>query len=288
VAFDVMDHEDDWSGMLLTYGGIDKAGHMWGGLNDVPPYPGGDPRVHIANMARIADRQVGRLLDRLEADGVLEETLVVLTTDHAQQTSEHYYGTDGVNRGNFNWYYGADADETYLSPQPEITKLITGTQQNVEMSMQDSAIRTWLKDHTVPKRKQAADVMATLGGVRASYYRVRDHYRLRWQAPRSRFGKAEWAWHRRHAQEIVDTEAAPYGPDVIGLLADDTSYGVKGDHGGSQEAVQRIPILFRGGGVRAGREPGTALRSVDILPTILRELRIRASSPMDGRSSPLP
>ena len=33
-----MDNED-WSGMLLTVGGIDKAGHMWGGLNDVPPYP---------------------------------------------------------------------------------------------------------------------------------------------------------------------------------------------------------------------------------------------------------
>ena len=42
-AFDIMDHETDWSGMLLTYGGIDKAGHMWGGLNDVPPYPNADP-----------------------------------------------------------------------------------------------------------------------------------------------------------------------------------------------------------------------------------------------------
>ena len=43
VAFEVMDNED-WSGLLLTYGGIDKAGHMWGGLNDRPPYPGGDPQ----------------------------------------------------------------------------------------------------------------------------------------------------------------------------------------------------------------------------------------------------
>ena len=41
-AFAVMDNED-WSGLLLTYGGIDKAGHMWGGLNDRPPYPGVDP-----------------------------------------------------------------------------------------------------------------------------------------------------------------------------------------------------------------------------------------------------
>ena len=70
----------------------------------------------------------------------------MLTTDHAQLTSKHFYGVDGVGRGNFNWYYGTDADETYTSPQPEIQRLIDETGQNVEMSMQDSAIRTWLVD----------------------------------------------------------------------------------------------------------------------------------------------
>ena len=144
VAFEVMDNED-WSGLLLTYGGIDKAGHMWGGLNDRPPYPGGDPHVHMAELARIADEQVGRVVQKLKEDGVLDETLIVLTTDHGQQTSKHFFGTDGVGRGNLNWYYGSDADETYLSPQPEIQLLVDET-DNVEMSMQDSAIRTWLVD----------------------------------------------------------------------------------------------------------------------------------------------
>ena len=59
----------DWSGMLLTYGGIDKAGHMWGGLNDKPPYPGADrPQVHMANMAKVADQQVGRVIAKLKDD----------------------------------------------------------------------------------------------------------------------------------------------------------------------------------------------------------------------------
>ena len=67
-AFEVMDHED-WSGLLLTLGGIDKAGHMWGGLNDVPPYPAGaeDPLSHMANAAKVADEQVGR--DHRQARG---------------------------------------------------------------------------------------------------------------------------------------------------------------------------------------------------------------------------
>jgi hypothetical protein len=286
-AFEIMDHED-WSGMLLTYGGIDKAGHMWGGLNDVPPYPNADPDSHMAAMARIADEQVGRVVDRLETDGLLDETLIVLTTDHAQNTAQHYYGLDGQNRGNLNWYYGRDADETYEQPQPEIQKLIDGTDANVAMSMQDSAIRTWLKTSTKTAKVQAADVMRTLGGVRAVYVRNGDHYVKRWQAPRSRWGNREFAWHRAHAQEIVDTQAAPYGPDVVGLLADNTSYGVKGDHGGAQEAVQRIPIVFYGAGIRAGRRPGIPLRSVDITPTILRELGIDETFPTDGRAYPLP
>ena len=45
---------------------------------------------------------------------------------------------------------------------------------------------------------------------------------------------------------------------MIGLLADNTSYGAKGDHGGAQESVQRIPIVFYGAGVKAGADAEAA------------------------------
>jgi hypothetical protein len=287
-AFEYMDREN-WSGLMLTYGGIDKAGHMWGGLNDRPPYPpGADETTHLAHLAQVADEQVGRVVAKLRADGLLDETLIVLTTDHAQQTAVHHFGVDGPNRGNLNWYYGSDADEAYLDPQPEIQRLIDETGGNVEMSMQDTAIRTWLKDRSPSAKRRAADVMATLGGVRASFYRDGGHYVLRHRAPRSELSQDERRWFDRHAQEIVDTEAADYGPDVIGLLADETSYGVKGDHGGAQEAVQRIPIVFYGAGVRPGTSPGRAIRSVDILPTVLSELGVRPTHRMDGRAVTVP
>jgi hypothetical protein len=286
-AFAYMDHED-WSGLMLTYGGIDKAGHMWGGLNDRAPYPGADEATHMANIAKVADEQVGRLVAKLRGDGLLDETLIVLTTDHAQQTSTEFYGVDGANRGNLNWYFGSDADESYLSPQPEIQRLSTQTGDNVEMSMQDSAIRTWLKDRSPAAKRRAADVMATLGGVRASYVRDGSRYVLRHRAPASAFGRDELRWFKKHAQEIVDTAAAPYGPDVIGLLADGAGYGVAGDHGGAQEAVQRIPIVFYGAGVRPGATPGGKMRSVDILPTALSELGIRPIHRMDGRAYAVP
>jgi predicted AlkP superfamily pyrophosphatase or phosphodiesterase len=285
-AFEVMDNED-WSGLLLTYGGIDKAGHMWGGLNDRRPYPGGDKHVHMAELARIADEQVGRVVQRLKHDGLLDETLIVLTTDHAQQTSKHFFGQDGVGRGNLNWYYGEDADEIYLTPQPEIARLVDET-DNVQMSMQDSAIRTWLVDDSSQAKLDAAGVMSTLGGVRATYVLDGDRYQLVWNAPRSRWTTSEWEWWRKHGQEIVDTAAADYGPDVIGLLRDNASYGVAGDHGGAQEKVQRIPIVFSGPGVDPGSRPRGSIRSVDIMPTVLRALGIPETHWTDGHAYRLP
>jgi hypothetical protein len=90
-----------------------------------------------------------------------------------------------------------------------------------------------------------------------------------------------------HGQEIVDTMAAPYAADVVGLLRNDTSYGVAGDHGGAQRPVQEIPIVFAGAGV-GSRDRRYPLRSVDILPTILRKMGIKRQPGLDGHAVRLP
>jgi hypothetical protein len=100
-------------------------------------------------------------------------------------------------------------------------------------------------------------------------------------------GPAEARWFRKHAHELVNTSAAPYGPDVITTLLDNTTYSVAGDHGGIQRTVQRIPIVFAGDSL-SRRDLRAPVRSVDIMPTILRELRIPVTHPMDGHAYPLP
>ena len=116
-AIELMRNEADWKGMMVSFGSVDKMAHMWGTDDDGPSGVGDDTdeQAHLPFAARTADAQLGHLLAELEAEGIRDETLVVLTTDHAGQTAHRYHGLDGANRGNFNWYYGHDADETYES-----------------------------------------------------------------------------------------------------------------------------------------------------------------------------
>ena len=136
--------------MLLTLGAIDKASHMWGGITDTGRTAGPDDQAHLPFVARTADEQVGRIVARLEEHGQLDETLIVMTTDHAGQPSQHFHGVDEAGRGDFNWYYGTTLNGTFLAPSPSLAPLIaTG---NVRFTYQDSAIRTWLTDTSEARR----------------------------------------------------------------------------------------------------------------------------------------
>ncbi len=282
----MMEHEP-WSGMLLTLGSIDKMSHMWGGRTDTGTYPAGSDaeQAHLRFIAKTADQQVGRIIQKLDALDQLDETLVVLTTDHAGQPALHFNGVNQAGRSNNNWYYGNTENGSFNSPSPSLQPLLdTG---NVRFSYQDSAIRTWLNDTSDEAKTDAAEVMATLPDVIASYRLSADghHYELV-QANLEAMNDSELLWWEKHGQEIIDTMAAPWASDVVGLLRDDTSYGVAGDHGGAQKPVQRIPIVFYGSGV-ASQHSGYPMRSVDILPTVLRKMGIPLGAGLDGKAVPL-
>ena len=281
-----MMEREPWSGMLLTLGSVDKASHMWGGITDTGTYPPGsdEEQAHLRFNAKVADEQVGRVIARLRALGQLDETLVVLTTDHAGQPALRHHGVDGPGRGDFNWYYGKTQNGTFEAPSPSLKPLIdTG---NVRFSFQDSAIRTWLTDTSDAAKRDAAKVMATLPDVIATYRLDGRRYRLVTANLRAMSAR-ELLWWALHGQEIVNTMAAPYSSDVVGLLRDNTSYGVAGDHGGAQRPVQEIPIVFYGAGA-GSRDSPLPLRSVDILPTLLRAMGIKAGPGLDGHAVALP
>jgi hypothetical protein len=306
-AIEMMNREP-WSGMFVTLGAIDKAGHMWGAqadaanftgdCNPADPVAAGAAQTHVRCAAEIADAQFGRMLDEVaaldEADG--GETLVVLTADHGATYGEDFYGKTGFLASNSNWYYAPvgvydagsagpfvpPSDPLYNQPSPTLQPLIdTG---NVQFSYQSTAVETWLIDHSVAKKKEGAAAMLELPGVTAAYWHDGERFRL--------FGTnamtgSEKAWWRQHGQELVDSMAAPNGPDLIGLLHDKTSYGVYGDHGGAQRSVQRVPMVFWSPSLAFENDTGAPFKTIDVMPTILDVMGIPETSPTDGTARPL-
>jgi predicted AlkP superfamily pyrophosphatase or phosphodiesterase len=284
-ALEVMRQEgDDWSGIFVSLPGVDKAAHMWGAIDD----PGGPvPMTHVPRATKVADQQVGRIIDQLRDTHQLDNTLVVLTADHGFIPGRRFHGVnDGTeDRGFLNWYYGVSNTSEYLDPQPALQRLVaTG---NVGLTYSDTMVRAWLKSRTPRDKARAARIMSRLPDSSATWVRAGDHYRLASKVRWGRMGPREERWFRRHAHELVNTGAARYGADVITTLLDNTTYSVAGDHGGIQRNVQRIPIVFAGSSL-SGKDLRAPVRSVDIMPTILRAMRIQKTFPMDGHAYRLP
>jgi hypothetical protein len=267
--------------MLVSLGGIDKLGHMWGPEDEETGPPGSIEEMrHLPFIAKNADEQVGKLVDALKAKGLLDETLIVVTADHAAQTGRPFYGrfdtfppgvpdsnlcdpATGSNglRSDCNWYYGRDADEIYLDPSPAIARFRdaltpAGGVTNLRFSYQDAHVAAWLNDNSLAKKREAAAAALNLPGVIASFHlnAAQDDYIL---FGTNRMSGAEQSWFRRHGEELVDTMAAPYGPDVVALLDTDVTYGVIGDHGGPPAPGPEHPDgLLRGRGGLEGLEHG--------------------------------
>jgi hypothetical protein len=127
--------------------------------------------------------------------------------------------------------------------------------------------------------REAAAAALQLPGATAAYYRSGDGYAL---YGTNKMTQSEKDWWKDHGQEIVDTMASPNGPDIVALLHDKTSYGVYGDHGGAQESVQRVPMVFWSRSLAFGAATGRPFHTTDVMPTILSTMGIPLRGPVDG------
>lgn len=298
-AIRFIQNEPNWHGLLVSLGGIDKLGHMWGPEDggETGALPGSIEEMrHLPFVAKNADEQVGRIVDALAETGLLDDTLIVITADHAAQTGRPFHGVlaPGVEnplcappstgiRSDCNWYFGSDSDEIYRDPSPAVAQLRDALAGNLDFSYQDSQVAAWLHDTSLAKKREAAAAVLDMPGVIASYHTdaAQDDYVL---FGTNKMRGAERSWFVRHGGELVDTMAEPSGPDVVGLMATDQTYGVIGDHGGHQRLVQNIPMVFYGPGV-GSRDSRRAIRLVDVLPTILRTMGIQYDEGgLDGKA----
>jgi predicted AlkP superfamily pyrophosphatase or phosphodiesterase len=264
-ALAMMDKEP-WRGMYVTMGAIDKAAHQFGASFDIATpvdcKNNASDQVHVRCAAELADKQLGRLLDKVaaqdERDGT--ETLVVLTADHGGMVASNFYGSPANNSGFTNWIYapkgifiaGQFVKDTLNKPSPALAPLVG--LNNVAASYQSTAIQVFLIDRSTAKVDEAARAVLTMQGVIAVYTLgpANAAYRLH-TALNATMTLTEMAWWKARAQSIIDGMASLGAPDVVGLLHDETSYGVFGDHGGHQEAAQRVPVVFWSKNIAASR-----------------------------------
>jgi hypothetical protein len=293
-AIKVVENED-WSAMHLNFSGIDKIGHMWGAgpIDSLATYDW-DPdtimaQVHMPWIAKNADEQVGKLIAALRAEGDWNSTLFVVLADHGSTYAKNAHYVDAKNGGNLSWYY--DPNNTCVNTSygraganNEAVLAPLNADGNLAYSYQSTAIEAWLIDRSWAKKATAAEAMKGMPDVIATYVKWGDRYVLTSTGPMT---KSERAWWAAHAQKLVDTMASPTAADVVGLLKDKTSYGVFGDHGGAQQDVQRVPMVFYAKGIKQTTS-GAPFRLVDVLPTVLRTMGIPLMAPMDGKAYKLP
>ena len=247
VALEILRRES-WSGLFLTFGGIDKVAHMLGeqdgnGLASVPS------QYRLADVLRVADAQLGRILDEVDARGLADRTMVVVTADHGGQRHEAYLGN---NRFQSCCPYENVPDP----PDPPYWLQHLNSVGKLQTAYADSDITLWLADRSETNERALIRGLQDVSGVTEIYAKRTAGDRYRYEqvyanlAPQS---PAFQTWARRHSDELVNTMGGPAGPDLIALLADGFGFGRIGGHGGAQEKVQRIPMIIHVPGERASR-----------------------------------
>jgi len=279
-AFQVMEHHSDWALAMLTLGAVDRVGHMFGADRDLD-HPNGS-EVHLRDLLLTADAQVGRLVEFLRRKGWEDETLVVVTADHAGLGAESWHGVDRPGGSWANWAWGPLANaKTEPALRPRLAPL---AEAGLEAMYSDTALRLYLKPDADAKR--VAELVSRLPGVVLVARKTRRPEGWRYEPVFSEPGllsELERRWFEAQVPALLATWACERGPELVALLDQRTSWGQPGDHGGAQEAVQRIPLIFAGPGIPA-RKIGVPARLVDLAPTLWDLFGRRPPARMDGVS----
>jgi len=238
--------------VMMNLPETDGVGHSTGGI--VAP-------DEMAEVLANVDRQIGRLIETYRKLGIFDQTLFVVTADHAMIPN-----TRNV-RGEL------------------IRKAVEKTGTAALSLGGGTSFDIYLKDQT--KSKEAAESIASLNiaGVDAIYYRVReqaDYYYVPASQTTSKIAKDLDATYR----SLLSTYAGPTSPDIAIALDENTVVGeeapnTRGSHGGLSWGIQHIPLILAGPGVKSAYVSDMPARLVDVAPTALALMGIQTRR-MDG------
>lgn len=249
IALDIMNHEKNWGALFLTFGAIDKFGHMLGETDGETPHAFETP-AHLKDIAEVADQQLGRVLAELKKQKLLEQTMIVITADHGGQTDDVFLGSPGAG------------EPFWIQRVAQMAPLRFNTV--------DTGIRLWLKENTPAHLEKSVKVLQEVQQVRQVFTLDRSQTPVTYKLAFERWGKNQAKarlWAQKNNLDIINSSAGPNGADLVAVLDDNVGFGKLGDHGGLQEKVQRIPMLVSGPGIKTSTNKNP-VRLRDLAPLI--------------------
>jgi hypothetical protein len=264
-ALDIMKHED-WGALLLTFGAVDKFAHMLGDEDRVKPVSFSSPMT-TAEAARVADEQLGRILDELKKQKLLERTMIVATADHGGQSNFYYFGDGSTG--------SISAEAAKKSPPNSYWMRKIHAAGKIRLTAADTGMRVWLSDYSKENRDSVFTALKTVSGVVQIFELQREAGKFFYKEIYTDFAgqSARFKnWALKHNLSLVNTAANETAADFVVALADNVSFGNQlGDHGGLQEWVQRILMVVYDPAGKSGSDP-KELRLVDIKDLVLKTM----------------
>jgi len=218
-------------------GYVDGAGTIPQGVTTIGPLAGSAPG--LAQALDYVDGAVGRMLSRIESDGLTGDTMIILTAKHANSP---------VDRSSLRWIDPAGFAPLINSVQPGLTAQVTA----------DTMALIWLKDRT-----RAADVAAVLEANAATV-----------GAGTVTSGAAV---AELFAGQLAGN--ASRIPDLVVQPATGVVYAAPNaklvDHGSGSAEDTHVPLVVIEPGRKGGRTLSCPVSLRQIAPTVLRALGLR-------------
>jgi hypothetical protein len=285
----IVEQDPDWKSIFATFGTIDKFLHILG-EHDTPT----DAEWAIKNDITLekalanADLALETILKTLEEKGQLEETILVITADHGGQANKFFHGLKKPGLGTNYLFYARTQNKENIEIPQSLAPLFKN--KTIDGISHDSALKIWTKNLNRLQLSKLAGEVSQLPGV-AEVYTLqktgKDYHYIRTSRSLNLKGK-ELEWANKHNSDLLESFAVRGGPNIVALLFDGHGYGFYGDHGGTQEWVQRVPLIIKAPNILPEKR-GTTLpqeaRLVDINPMVSRLLGLPLPKELDGSAA---
>lgn len=237
--------------LLMNYPEFDwPVGHVYGG----PQNP-----AAVASLMKNFDAGLGKVEDTYRKQGILDQTLFVITADHGMMPI------------------------TRFVPSSVITNAISLAGTSAPDIAADTGDYIWLRDPSKAATVAQLIMDTQDPGIQSTYYLTTVNGKPQYVATDGATLNTQQAAANQYLLSALLNGREPtvvvFGRE--GATFSDPKSGWKADHGGNSWQSQHLPLILAGPGIRAGQVSSEPAQLEDIAPTVLTDMGV-APTGMEG------